>query len=694
MSESFTFYTIITLLGCLLTGVGLSWLLYRNSIHMDRRLRYGLAISRAVAITLIGFLLVFPLVRNISYTLEKPIIVIGQDNSISVGDILPKGFDRKKYEKELRQLSDELSAQFEVKIYSFSDSIHNGFNFSNNGKISNASGFVNRLNDEFVNRNLGAVILASDGIFNRGGSPLLDLKKLKAPVYTIGLGDTVPKKDLMISNVNHNGLVYLDNEFTIEVQLQAFYGEGEESTVDIAENGRSVFQDKVQIKSAAFAKTIPVKLKATKLGLQKYTISVKPIADEVSERNNVQHIFIEVIDARQKVLVAAAAPHPDIAALKQSIILNKHYDLKVAIADELDTLTPNDYGLIILYQLPSLENVGTKFLNQLKNSTVPVWYIVGSQSNLSGFNQLQNAVNLTGSNHTLQEAYPTSNASFTAFNFDPSISKIMEAFDPLHAPFGKLTTRGDAIVALKQRIGKIKTEVPQLFFMNDNGRKLGYLIGEGLWRWKLSEARQDQAQSVVNKLVGSTVQYLSVKDDKRKFKVYMAKNTFDENENVLANAALYNDSYVAINTPDVRMEIKNAEGKTYNFLFSKTETAYQLDAGTLPSGNYTYNASTMLGGKKYTAQGVFYVNALLAEYQQTTANHQLLNAMSAETNGKLYMPQDLLKIALDIKANDQIKTLSYEDRKYEELVNFKWLFAVIMVLLGTEWFFRKRNGEI
>ncbi|WP_316794701.1 hypothetical protein [Pedobacter frigoris] len=694
MSESLNLYTLLTLTGCLLAGIGLSWLLYSRSEHLDKKLRYGLAVCRAIVITAIGFLLFFPLVRNISYTLEKPVIVIGQDNSISVGSIVAAGFDKQQYEKNLKALSSRLSDKYDVKIYSFSDSVKSGFDFKNEGKLSNGAGFINKLNDELVNRNVGAVIMASDGIFNRGGSPLYDLNKLKAPVYTIGLGDTVPKKDLMISNVNHNSLAYLDNEFTIEAQVQAFEAKGAESTISVVENGKSIYTDKFQITSNAFAKTIPIKLKASKLGLQKYTIVVKPIANEISDRNNVQHIFIDVIDARQKVLIAASAPHPDIAALKQSIMMNKHYDLKVLLGDDLNAINPNDYGLIIMYQLPSLQNDASGFMNKVKQSNAPLWYILGAQSNLNIFNQLQSSVNYSGSNQTMQEAFPSFNPNFTAFNLDPANVKLIEGFDPLQAPFGQLNARGDAIVALKQRIGKIKTESPQLFFMNDNGKKIGYLIGEGLWRWKLSEAQEEQTSTVFNTLVSSSVQYLSVKDDKRKFKVYTAKSTFDENENILINAVLYNDSYVSVNTSDVSIQLKNGEGKTYNFLFSRTESAYQLDAGTLPAGTYTYTASTTLGGKKYTEQGVFYVNALLAEYQQTTANHQLLNTMSAATNGKLYMPQDLLKIANAIESNDQIKTLSYEDRKYEELINFKWLFAFIMALLTLEWFFRKRNGEI
>jgi len=114
----------------------------------------------------------------------------------------------------------------------------------------------------------------------------------------------------------------------------------------------------------------------------------------------------------------------------------------------------------------------------------------------------------------------------------------------------------------------------------------------------------------------------------------------------------------------------------------------------MAAGNYSYTASTSLGGKKFTASGSFYVNALIAEYQQTTANHQLLNTISKQSNGKIFMPADLLKIADEILKNENIKTISYEDRKYDELINMKWLFGLILILLSVEWFLRKRNGEL
>lgn len=694
IGDSFTWQTILALLAGLLMGVLLAWVFYRKTAHLDKRLRYGLFVLRATLITLVCWLLFFPLVKRVSYQLEKPLILIGQDNSLSVGHLKPAGFDEKKYEKDLQYIVSELSSKYEVKIYHFSDSVKPGFDFAYKGKLSNASAFFNQMNDAYLNRNVGAVILASDGIFNRGGSPLYDISKLKAPVYTIALGDTVPKRDLVVANVNYNNLVYLNNEFTIEVQLEAFESKNENATLSILENGKKVYESKHLIGSAAFAKTIPVKLKASGLGIQKYTVTLDPLSNEASQKNNTQNIFVEVIDARQKILIAAASPHPDIAALKQAVDGNKNYEIKVAVGDELNGLNPQDYGLVILYQLPDLQNHGAVFLGRLQQSPVSVWYILGAQSNIGRFNQFQKTVGFSGSNNTLQEAFSEPDQQFTTFDMDKVSMQRIASFDPLTGPFGKPVVNGNALVLLTQRIGKIRTGTPQLFFIAENGRKSGYLIGEGIWRWKLDEAKDGAGSPVVNGLISKTIQYLSVKDDKRKFKVYPSKTTFDENENVLLNAVLYNDSYVPVNTPDVSIQVKNQDGKNYNFLFSRTGAAYQLDAGTLPEGSYTYTASTTLGVKKYTAQGAFYVNAMIAEYQQTVANHQLLSSLSRETNGKLYLPQQLTALLADINKNDEIKTLSYEDRKYEALINFKWLFVLIVLLLSLEWFFRKRNGEI
>ena len=693
MTSFFSFSTFLILLACFALGAGYAWILYGANKNLDRKLRNTLALVRALTVATLAFLLFAPLVRRISYTPEKPVIVIANDNSISVKAIQPSGFDAKKYQQDLQQLADKLSEKYEVKTYSFGDSVKQGFSFTGNDQISNGTALVSQLNDELLNRNVGAIIMASDGIFNRGGNPIYELNKIKAPVYTIAMGDTIPKRDVLVANVNYNNIVYLDNEFTLDVQLQAFESKGETVKLSVLENGKQVTEQSLNISNASFVKDVPIKLKATKVGVHRYTVNVSEVRNEITTKNNIQTVFVEVIDGRQKVLLAAAGPHPDLAVFRQAIELNKHYEVTTAIAEELESVDASKFSLVILYQLPAVNYSATSLINKLKQQKVATWFVLGAQTNLQSFNQVQNQVNFTRPNGSLQEVFPYYENNFTAYNLNIDALKQLEGYDPLQIPFANMMIKGNYTAVLNQRIGKVNTQSPLLFFTEDNGKKNGFLIGEGMWKWKLEEAKNENAYPLVAELISKTVQYLSVKDDKRKFKVYTNKSTFEENENVVLNATLYNDTFEPVNASEVKIQIKNSEGKAYNYTFSKVGNAYQLDAGALPQGNYTYIASTSLGDKKYTANGAFYVNAVITEYQQTTANHQLLNTMAQQTQGKMYMPANLLNIVDDLEKSGQVKTITYEDRRYEEMINLKWIFAIILVLLTTEWFFRKRNGE-
>lgn len=694
MNSFFAGTSILYFLACLALGALYSVLLYSRNKNLDKKLLYSLTVIRIVAVTGIAWLLFAPLIKTLNYTLDKPVIIIGQDNSLSVGQIKAAGFNQKLYEEQLRTLETRLSEKFDVKVYNFGDTIASGFDFKNQGKLTNASGFFQKIRDEYTNKNVGAVILSTDGIFNSGGNPLYSINQINSPVYAIALGDSVLKRDALIANVNYNNIVYLDDDFTVEVQVQAFQSGRENTMLTVTQNGAKVSQQSVEINGSSFVKTIPIKLHAGKIGVQKYTVQVGVLANEITAKNNSQTFYVEVIDGRQKVLLAAVSPHPDLSVLKEAITINKHYEAKLVLADDLNTIDLSKYDLIVLYQLPDALNISGSFLQKVSALKKPIWYILGAQSGINTFNKIQNQINISSSDGSVQEIYPEIANGFTSFNLTDEDKKTFSSFDPLISPFGRFTIKSNVTPVFNQRIGRVSTTQPLLFFTNENGLKAGYLMGEGLWRWKLSEAKNEIDHSSLNDLISKTVQYLSVKDDKRKFKVFTSKSAYDENEAVQFNATLYNDSYQAVNEHEVNLQVKNEAGKVFNYTFSKTGNAYQLDAGSMVAGNYSYVANTAVSGKKLTASGSFYVNSMIAEYQQTTANHQLLNTIAKQSNGKLFMPADLLKIADEVLKNENIKTISYEDRKFDELINMKWLFGCILVLLSIEWFLRKRNGEL
>lgn len=694
MISSFSPISFLFFLGCLLLGALYAWTLYSGRTSLTRNYKRWFGAIRMVLVTLIAFLLFAPLLKFTQYTLQKPIVIIGQDNTISIKQVEPAGFDKQIYQRDLVTLQKRLSEKFDVQTCHFGDKIGEGFDFSYIGKFTDGDAFLKKIKEEYANRNVGAVILATDGIFNKGANPTYEAQNLKSPIFTIALGDTIPERDAVVATVNYNNIVYLKDTFIAEVQIKVFGGDGEVLKLRLNSNGKTIQTQEIPIKGKSFVKNIPIKITADKIGLQKFTVAIEPLKDEITTKNNSQTFYVEVIDGSQKVLLAAAAPHPDLAVIREAVASNRNFEVTLALAEKLNDIKIEDFDVIILYQLPEESSLYQAFLNKVAASKKPLWFIVGGQTNSLRFNQMQKAVNISGSNGSLQELYPILGQNFTNFSLPQGDEKTIGILDPLLSPFGKFTFSLNATSVLNQRIGKVDTKLPLLFFDNENGQKLGFLMGEGLWRWKLDEAQNGDTTQFVKNLITKTVRYLAVKDDKRRFRLQASKPNYDENEDVSIAGTLYNESYQPINGPEVDLVLKNQDGKDFNYVMSKSGLGYQVTVGNLPPGSYSFTGTTIVGKDKLIAIGGFYVTPILAEYKQTTANHQLLNTLAQQSGGKMYMPSNMLKIIDALMKNENIKTISYEDRKFVELIHIKWLFALILALLSTEWFLRKRNGEV
>jgi hypothetical protein len=641
---------------------------------------------------LISFLLLAPLIKAVDYQPEKPLILVVQDNSASIRLFEPSGFDTAKYLNELSQLKKKLGGQYDVQEFHFGKMLDNGLPAKFNGQQTNISGALRQLHERYVNQNMGAIILATDGLFNQGSDPQYEVKNYKTTLYTIALGDIVPKRDLLVANVNYNKTVLLGNDFELEILVAAYQSKGESISLHITSAGKEVYRQNIPVNSMSFQKTLSVKLPADKKGLCKYTIGIAPVKNEISTQNNTESIFIDVLDARQKILLVSGSPHPDIAALKQAIEINRNYTVQTLLTPALTSSKAADFSLLVLYQVTA--NDVPLFKNILANTKIPVWYIIGAQSNLTSFNAEQKIVKIEAGREQLQEVFPQQVRDFSAFTLSDSAGLKLTHFPPLLAPYGNYTMLPGAQVLLKQKIGNIPINSPLLVFSETNSRRMAVLTGEGLWRWQLAEYQLFGNHHTVEELLGQTVQYLTANSNRERFRVYPAKNVFDEGENVIINAELYNDALELVNTPDVRIDMSNEQGKRFSFLFSRTGRSYQLDAAVLPPGDYRYQAATVLGKTSLVANGSFTIKPLNIESRQSAANHQLLYAMARQAGGKMLYPDQIGQLADLIRKNENIKTVVYEDKHYSDLISSKWLFVLIAVLLSAEWFLRKREGEI
>lgn len=674
---------------CVVLGLLYAWLMYRSPVQLLKTLRYALFAVRTIVVTILALLLVSPLIKTVSYQSQKPVILIAQDNSESIK--LFSASTRFSQKEKLESFKAQLGDGYEVHEFNFDKDLHDGLSNTYTGKQTDISSALHQLNERFVNRNIGALIIATDGLYNLGNDPQYEARNIKTGIYTIAQGDTVPRRDLLIGNINYNKTAYLGNDFEVEILAEAYQSKRENMHLTVTEDGRQVASQNISITSAAFKKVIPLKLNADKKGVRKFTVNISPVKNEQSVQNNTETFYVDVLDARQKILLLYDAPHPDISVIKQAIETNKNFEVKASLVADLAALNMNDYSLAILYQLAAGSN--SKMQNIVAGK-MPLWFIAGSETDLQGLNRAQKAVGINVTRDEEQEVFAQPVAAFTAFTLSDSAQAKIAKFPPLVAPYGNYALAPDAMVLLKQKIGSVPTNNALLAFDDEGGRRVAILTGEGLWRWQLAEYRQYGNHHAVEELLSESVQYLTANANRERFRVYPARNVFDEGENVLLNAELYNDALELINTPDVRIELKSSKGKNYSFLFTRSGQSYQLNAGTLPVGEYTYTAKAQNGKQQFTAKGQIAVKQLNMEARQSTANHQLLRTIAQRSGGQMLYPQDIGKLADLIRKNENIKTVVYEDKHYSDMIDLTWIFVLAVLLLSTEWFMRKREGEV
>ncbi|RFZ95231.1 hypothetical protein D0C36_06810 [Mucilaginibacter conchicola] len=681
---------------CVVLGLLYAWLMYRKPVQLQKSFRYGLFALRAIVVSLLALLLLSPLIKSVTYQPQKPLILIAQDNSESIklfrgqNKVSPDGGDLEGA-NSLLALQKQLGDDYEVHAFNFDKDLKDGLSNTFNGKQTNISGALKQLNDRFVNQNIGAVVLATDGLYNTGADPSYEAKNIRSGIYTIAMGNTTARKDVLISNVSYNKTAFLGNDFEIEVSVEAYQSKGGRSQLSVIEDGRNVHQQNIDINSDVFRKTIPVKLSADKKGIRKFVISLSHLDNELSYDNNTETIYVEVLDARQKILLVYDAPHPDITVLKQAIESNRNFEVKTTLTSDIAKLKPADYTLAILYQLQAGSYAKLQAITQNK---MPLWFVAGTQADLQDLNNHQKVLGVSATRAESQEVFAQVVPGFSAFTLSDSTRSKLEKLPPLLAPYGSYKTGNGAQILLKQKIGNVATDYPLLAFGDDGGRKVAVLSGEGLWRWQLAEYREYGNHSATEELLSQAVQYLTANANRQRFRVYAAKNIFDEGENVLLNAELYNDALELVNTPDVKINLKDQAGKNFSFLFTRSGQSYQLNAGTLPVGTYAWSASATLGKQAFKADGQLTVKPLNLEARQSAADHQLLRQMAQQSGGKMLYPSQINQLADLIKKNENIKTVVYEDKRYNDLIDMKWVFFLLLALASVEWFLRKRAGEV
>jgi hypothetical protein len=674
---------------CLLAGFLIAFALYyreRRSEISSRR-RWVAATLRFLMYSMAAFLLMQPLIQSLRRDKEKALIAVLADNSQSIEmgkNQVPGWFS------DLQNELNSLGSNYELKYYRFDEVVQEADSLDAKGYRSNISAGLEYVEGVLRNRNLGAVILASDGIYNAGADPLMMAGNLQAPVFTIALGDSTRYADARIARVESNRIAFLGNKFPVRIHTRTQSASGNTLRLQVQRDGRVLYSKSIVVGSDDHYSLDNIELEADRPGLNKYQISISPLASELNTANNRQNIYIEVLDSRKKVLMLAAAPHPDIGALKQAFEDRQQVEVELlylpAAMPDLST-----FDMAVLYQLPGLKQDARQWINSLRQASIPVLFCLGLQSDVRAFDALELGLRVAGPSAKYNDVSPSVNPKFNLFRPAEQTMALFPVLDPLQVPFGEFNAAADMQNLLFQRIGKLSTDKPLLSFYEQQGWKTAFITGEGVWRWRLAMFRESGTHQWFNDLMAMSLQYLAVSEKKGRFRVEWPGNIL-QSDQVISRAELYNASFQPEPGKEIRLDLRDPDGKTFNYIYSENGEAYALNLGYLQPGTYSYRASVKDVAGVSPISGSFEVEEVNVESMVLQADHRLLSSIAALRQAEILYPSEIDRLSDLIRAREDIKPLVYINRRYTDLAQWPAYLIIILMLLTAEWLIRRLSG--
>jgi hypothetical protein len=675
---------------CLLAGGLSAFVLYQKNANWSKTQNLLMSAFRFLSVSLLCLLLLNFLIRQVTQIVQKKTVVLAIDNSQSMNVSGQKNLS--DLTVNLNKLKQDLAEQeFNIAFASLNDETNQnleGIKFDK--KTTNLSGLLSGVKNAYEGENLTDVVLFTDGIANQGIS--LASENFNFAVHSVGLGDTIPKKDIAVKSVYANKVAYLGNKFPVQADVSAFGFSGKSANVYLKQGEKILDKQNLVFKQNDEVKTVSFNTTATQIGVQHLVVEVDVLGGEFSSRNNHQDIYVEVIDGKEKILLLALSPHPDIKALKSIIEKNENYELDIKILTENPNpdVQSKSYDLLILHQLPDYFNSYANIFKPIIDKGTPTMFVLGNQSGTTYLNQLNQVMQINSQAGQSDKVTGTYNQTFKSLNFDAEKMQLINKFPQISVPFGEFKLLPNSEVLLYQKVGSVQTQKP-LFVVNTGAKKSAIFTGEGLWSWRLEEYQLTEKQEVVDDLVLKVLQFISAKDDKRKLRVYPINTEFLLGEKVIFETEIYNAIYEKLYNLPIKLEVKDEKGVARNFGYATTPDNSKFEISSLPAGVYRYRASTTVLGKSELSTGEFVIRDIQLENLNLTADFDVLRQLSAKTGGKFFKNnqfENIKQTILNHKVPEKIDAT--EDLK--EIINLRWIFFLILSLLTVEWVMRKYLG--
>ena len=713
--------------GLLLGGLGvfavlLSIWYYRRTLPpISRGLRIFLAVLRALVLLLVVLLTAHPVLKIIRHFTQKPDVAVLVDTSRSL-TIRDAGVPRTAIEKSVLQnpVFEKIRQKANVHYFQFWDHARSlkpfhpdSLRYTHDGTdISQALSDVRKA---LLERYFSAVVLVTDGLYNVGENPVFLARNYDVPIFTVGVGDSTEKKDILVERLLTNAIVYAKNKVPVDVVVSQNGFSGKKIRVLLRQGGRVLDAQSLILGASKQEQTVRLYFTPQQEGFQKYEVVVPVQKGEFTGVNNRRTFYVKVLKSKLKVLILAGGPSTDVKFVRRILqddeniaptVVAQRKQGGVYVVPPQAKWQTQKYDTYFLVGFPRWPLSGPlkRFVEEkMVTPRASVLYIEGENLNSAGLRILQPVLpfdtrqtprqlaqvyfQLTpeGQSEDILRVGEDIESVADLWNDLPPVDTYLENFTPL--PNTKILGRvdpGRSKLPLSDSFRK-----PLLLVRTLGTQKSIALLFENVWRWDLMMWGAGKTNRVLSQFLGRAARWLATRVESKPVQLKTDKAVYRTGEVVHFLGQVYDKALHPIDNAQFEVNIKMGRDTAKIILENLGNGKYEGQFTIPVPGTYRYLGVARLGKEKLgTARGKFSAGEFQIEFLQNRMNQRLLRQLSALSGGKFYLPNQVSRLAADL----QLHSRRLKSESEYNLWNV-WVLLILAVLLLTiEWSIRRRKG--
>jgi hypothetical protein len=576
--------------------------------------------------------------------------------------------------------------------------------------------------DDFRGAPPAAIILLSDGVVTAGAS-LADasqnLRSAGVPLFAIGLGNSKPPRDIELTDVLVDDVVFVNDSVNLQLQVKATGLEGQAAKVTLRREGAPELLAEQAVTLPATSKTLSVRLtdRPTKPGDVTYVVEIALRDDETNKSNNRLSRTVSVRDEKIRVLFVQGYPNYEFRFVKTLLERDPTVQLATFLQDADPEYAQQDKTALrafpvnrddlLAYDVVIIGDVDPRLLPSSAWQTVRAFtaekgggalFIAGPKFMPAMYRdnadiasmlpiKLDSIVSPAGQvSATGFKVRPTplglQNPAFQLGDSPADTEQIWNKLAPLYwmFPVGQLKPGAQALADIASK--------PVICFQYFGAGRVLFHGIDSTWRWRAEGGEKSFARYWVQ-----TVRFLArgKLGKGRGVQLTTDRREYRRGEPVQLRARFL-DTQLAPNGNEVGV-LLNAPGQPRRRVTLQRNAAipglYEATLTDLADGQT--EAVLVEPQMKDAPTARFNIVAPPGEFARTEMDATALQSAAETTHGKYFTLADADRLLAELPAGRRVPI---ENLPPFSIWNRWWLLAAFLTCITTEWIFRKRKGML